>query len=115
MALINFDYGELVTGRARRYGYAGVSPGDTLEILHLRAPAAFACIQVEGLSGSTLSVRGSNDDGANSYELSDTKGQVMSITADGMREFSTAAAALEFTVAGGAESGTITIAVVTWE
>lgn len=82
--------------------WANVETGDTAtESLISGQSGAIGTIQVQGtFGGATISLQGSND-GINFSNITDAAGNAVTLSAAGLREFSTAAPYLRPGVSGG--------------
>jgi hypothetical protein len=92
--------------------WSGLATGDTINQSEIPNVMGLAgSVQMEGTWGSATIVLQVSNDGTNWNTLKDINGSDISLTADGMREFSTAARFIKPTPSGGTgDSINITIA-----
>jgi phage-related tail protein len=95
--------------------WANMANGDTGEpVLVTGQAGAIGCLQAEGtFGGGTLALQGSNiAGGAGAFRaITDIAGNGLSLTAAGLEDFSTAAAFLRPSLAGGT-AGSVTVSMV---
>lgn len=111
MAVITPTRGTATLG-ASRITWANIATGDTTtETLISGQSGAIGTFQVTGtFGGATVSLQGSVD-GANFANITDAAGNAISLTAAGLKEFSTAAPFIRAGISGGTGMN-VTVSVV---
>jgi len=97
------DFVPAQAAKVPRVSWDGIVTGDTINALPIAAQAAIAgAVQFSGtFGGATIGLQVSND-GTTYFDIRDLGGTVVSATAAGLFEFTTAAMFIRPVIAGGA-------------